>query len=296
MPKITVLVTFYDRERYLEKCLESLKVQTFKDFKAILLDDGSTDGSRAIAQKFCDSDCRFMLLGDKHIGFPQIKNFGLDNVDTEYLIFLDSDDFVHPRWLEYLYKVARATDADISACAYHRFWPISEQDVLRRLMNNPRLTFSLHEWDKMNLLLYHGCCVFMWNKLFRTKLFDGLRFEDVIALSDLRICGELFERANYVTFIRSPLIFYRQHDESMGATTRAMGIEYYRYRFESFIKLYTPIWDKYPQTHARIREIFEAELRMASSHLGEDVAVPLAKMPFVDMVLKAKIDYPYVVI
>ena len=136
----------------------------------------------------------------------------------------------------------------------------------------------------------------MWNKLFRTKLFDGLRFEDVIALSDLRICGELFERANYVTFIRSPLIFYRQHDESMGATTRAMGIEYYRYRFESFIKLYTPIWDKYPQTHARIREIFEAELRMASSHLGEDVAVPLAKMPFVDMVLKAKIDYPYVVI
>lgn len=293
---ITVIVTFYNREKYLNACLESLQNQTYADFKALLLDDGSTDRSRSIAESFCKADNRFALLGKEHIGFPKSKNLGLDNVTTKYVTFLDSDDIAHPDWLNHMHSIAKLTNSDITACGYERFYDVTIDHVHASLKRKRSMSFSYHDWDKMNLLLASKCKVFMWNKLFNSKLFDGLRFEDVIALSDLRLIGKLFDRANYVTFIEAPLIFYRKHDASIGAVTMSMGIDYWRYRFESFVKTYMPIWDKYQQTRAKIKRILNAELNLVEKRIGIEGKEELSKLPFVKMALESDLNFPDIIV
>ena len=86
---ISVIVPFYNTEKYLEECLASVRGQTFSDFECLMIDDGSTDNSRVIAQSFANADGRFKLLNKEHVGFPEAKNIGLDNAQGEYIAFLD---------------------------------------------------------------------------------------------------------------------------------------------------------------------------------------------------------------
>ena len=96
---ISVIITIYNREKFLEECLQSLKNQTYKNFEAIMFDDGSTYNSLEIARKYQKEDNRFKLIASEHVGFPEAKNIGLRSVNGDFIIFLDSDDSVYPQWL-----------------------------------------------------------------------------------------------------------------------------------------------------------------------------------------------------
>ena len=115
---ISIIVPFYNTEKYFEKCLSSIKAQTFSTFECLLIDDGSTDMSREIAQKYIEEDSRFILLNNKHIGYPACKNLGLDKAKGEYVCFIDSDDFVEKYHLENLYNAISSTDSDIASCGF----------------------------------------------------------------------------------------------------------------------------------------------------------------------------------
>lgn len=282
-PDITVIVTFYNREQYLKQCLESLRNQTYVGFKALLLDDGSTDRSLQIANEFATIDSRFIVSSTSHIGFPLTKNRGLDMVITPYLIFLDSDDVVHVDWLQQLHTAALITQADITACTYRKFTNAQSRALQQWQHLSTTLSFTDCSQDKMLLLLDPRCKTYMWNKLFKSELFTDLRFEDVIALSDLRLCGILFERAKRIVFIDNPLVFYRQHDTSMCTTTRDHSFDYWNYRFDSFIQLYTPLWNSYPETKCRIQSILKFELKLAAQWLTPTEVQNLAQKPFIKM-------------
>ena len=95
---ISVVVPIYNVERYLHRALESLLSQTYKDWEAILVDDGSTDGSGRIADEYAGRDPRFKVIHKTNGGLSDSRNTGLELVEGEYLIFLDSDDFLHPQF------------------------------------------------------------------------------------------------------------------------------------------------------------------------------------------------------
>ena len=88
---ISIIVTCYNREKYIKECLESVKNQTYTNFECIIVDDGSTDSSRSIIETYLD-DPRFKYYPIDHVGFPEAKNVGLSKVTGAYTIFLDSDD------------------------------------------------------------------------------------------------------------------------------------------------------------------------------------------------------------
>ena len=117
---ISIIITIYNSEKYLKDCLESVINQVYKDYEVIMVNDGSTDDSRAIAVSYT-SDSRFHLIDSTHVGFPQAKNIGLSNVHGDYIIFLDSDDVAHPQWLSLLYKAISENNADIAYCSYNKF-------------------------------------------------------------------------------------------------------------------------------------------------------------------------------
>ena len=103
MPKYSIIVPVYNTEKYLEKCIESLRKQTYTDFEVILVDDCSTDGSYDICKNISECDNRFKVIRQKeNKGQSAARNLGLDNICGEYVIFVDSDDYVETDFLEAL--------------------------------------------------------------------------------------------------------------------------------------------------------------------------------------------------
>ena len=112
---ISVIVPVYNVEEYLEECLESIRQQTFTTFEVILVNDGSTDGSQAICEHFCQTDKRFRLINQKNQGQSVARNHGEKESIGEYIIFVDSDDVVSLGLLEQLMKYM-SNGIDIVEC------------------------------------------------------------------------------------------------------------------------------------------------------------------------------------
>lgn len=100
-PQITVLVPVYNVERYLRECLDSIRAQTFVDFEAICINDGSTDASRDIIQEYLDTDARFRVIDKPNSGYGASMNMGLDAARGSYIAILESDDLYMPTALEH---------------------------------------------------------------------------------------------------------------------------------------------------------------------------------------------------
>lgn len=113
MPTISVVIPVYNVERYLRRCLDSVMQQTFSDWEAVCVNDGSSDGSRAILQEFADRDSRFRIIDKENGGVSDARNVGVANALGEYVIFLDSDDLIHPQTMEISYALSQRDSSDI---------------------------------------------------------------------------------------------------------------------------------------------------------------------------------------
>ena len=108
MPKISVIVPIYNVEKYLRRCVDSILNQTFSDFELILVDDGSPDNCGKICDEYAVKDRRIVVIHQKNGGLSTARNAGIDwafvNSNSQYLSFIDRDDWVHPDFLEFLYR------------------------------------------------------------------------------------------------------------------------------------------------------------------------------------------------
>lgn len=118
-PAISVIVPVYNAEAYLEKSINSLLAQTFKDFELLLVDDGSTDASGELCDAFAQADTRVRVFHKTNEGVSATRQFGLEQARGEYTIHADPDDWVEPDMLEKLYTKAKAEDADMVICDYY---------------------------------------------------------------------------------------------------------------------------------------------------------------------------------
>lgn len=116
--KISIIIPIYNVEKYLRRCLDSVKNQTFQDWQAICIDDGSPDKSGEIADEYAQQDKRFIVVHKKNMGVSSARNDGIKLVKSEYVIFLDSDDCIHPQTLEILYNFAIKYSVDIVSFRY----------------------------------------------------------------------------------------------------------------------------------------------------------------------------------
>ena len=149
MAKISVIVPVYKVEPYLRRCVDSILAQTFADFELILVDDGSPDNCGAICDEYAHKDSRVHVIHQENGGLSAARNAGIDwvfaNSDSEWLNFVDSDDWVHPQMLEQLYRAVIEHDVNVSICGYRetngeaiwvgnekfssRLWPVQQYYV-----------------------------------------------------------------------------------------------------------------------------------------------------------------------
>lgn len=167
-PLITIIVPIYNAENYLLDCLTSISAQTYKNFEAILVNDGSTDRSQEIAQQFCDKEHRFKLISQANAGVAAARNVALLAAQGEYIIHTDSDDLMAQRSLELLHNSIVENNTNIAVGAYIK-------------KNGPVEEFNNYsECNRENFIhniltnKYRGT---LWDKLISKKLCNGIYFE-----------------------------------------------------------------------------------------------------------------------
>lgn len=244
-PEVSVIVPFYGVEEYLAECLDSLLAQTFDDFEAILVDDGSLDGSRRIADEYAARDPRLRVVARPNGGLGAARNTGVREAKGRYLTFVDSDDVVPPHALGVLVASARQSGSDIVCGSVERFdsrnsWAPSWVDEVHRTR---RTGIVLDDFLPLLRNLY------TWNKLFRRDFYtaQGLSFREGVAYEDQPIVTELFAAARSIDVLPDIVYRYRQRDDrsSISQQTASLKdlrdrIEAWRVSAESFRRILSP--------------------------------------------------------
>ncbi|MDE6290351.1 MAG: glycosyltransferase [Muribaculaceae bacterium] len=205
METISVIIPVYNAERWLRDALASLQAQSYADFEAILVDDGSTDCSAAICKEFCGEDVRFRLVSQPNAGVSAARNSGLDRARGEWIAFMDADDVMPPDALAVLMDNAVKSGAGIVAGRYVREIPERVPKGEGHSMTVPSDTAILIGLYQKRIL-NSPCGV-----LYRTSVFSGgrpLRFRNC-RYEDLDIFYQAFERTDKVCILDRTVYFYR---------------------------------------------------------------------------------------
>lgn len=127
--KISVIVAVYNIEAYLEKCVRSLRNQTYRNLQIILVDDGATDGCPAICDRLAEEDGRIQVIHKKNGGLSDARNAGIAAADGEYIAFVDGDDWIETDMYEKLLSAARQFDTPLAVCRYRKIYRNREVDA-----------------------------------------------------------------------------------------------------------------------------------------------------------------------
>lgn len=211
---ISVIIPVFNVVEFLPACLDSVIAQTFRDFELLLVDDGSTDGSGDICDDYACRDPRVSVLHQTNSGPSAARNAALDVAKGDYVAFIDSDDEIHPRYLDILYRYIVQDDADIAQVPYQILdaQVRSSQRSRRQTMplsEHPKVVTLTGEEALMEMLYQRGTADSSPCKLFRRSLFDALRFpEDYRVYEDLYLMAQLYSHVRKMVWIDLPMYFY----------------------------------------------------------------------------------------
>ena len=206
MPKISVIVPVYNVEAYLERSLNSLKNQTFKDLEFIIVDDGSTDGSAKIIKEFVKSDKRFSYHKKKNGGLSDARNYGMKYATGKYLAFLDSDDYIDLDLYEKMYEKAVETKADVVEADFIWEYPNKQVKDISKVTDLGRLLVDIR--------------VVAWNKLYKKSLIDkiGVKFSKGLRYEDVDWCYKIVPYIKTFASVHGTYIHYIQRPNSIANT------------------------------------------------------------------------------
>ena len=207
---VSIIVPIYNVENYLERCLNTLKNQTYKNLDIILVNDGSKDNFEAIAKKFLDDE-RFHLYSKENGGLSDARNYGMKYAKGKYICFIDSDDYIELDYIEVLLKNMVEKNADISICNfYYEF----NENLDKRDQRSGIYTFSNIDSIK-EIYKFDSYGVGVWNKLFKIELFEGIQFPYGKISEDYYVMYKIFYKANLVVYDTKPLYHYIQRTNSI---------------------------------------------------------------------------------
>lgn len=233
MPKVSVIVPFYNAKIYLKKCLDSLLNQTLKDIEIILVNDGSTDGSEDIVKEYLH-DKRLKLVNKENGGQGSARNFGLSLATGKYICFLDSDDFADIKMCENMYK-ASLCKYDIVVCDYF----ITNQEG-----NDSYITILKRDSGKLDNYEYFFTGACPWNKLYKKTFLDKINFKfpEGIIYEDFAVIPTLSLYNPQIYYLKEAFVHYVQSDNS------TMRVNEYKEKHEDIFKAVNYLCNSLKQT------------------------------------------------
>lgn len=218
MKLLSVIVPIYNTQKYLEQCLLSIQKQTYKELQVICIDDGSTDQSGKIADKFASEDKRFQVIHQENKGESVARNRGLEMAKGEYITFVDCDDWIEKEMYKKLIDAIEKENADMSIGSWFLdkeeiSTPIKNEERVDIILDNKKLLRCIYERDRYRAFAY------IWDKIYRRELFDEtngqLRFDENLSMgADVLILGQLALKAQKSVYTDIPFYHYRQRQQS----------------------------------------------------------------------------------
>ncbi len=205
--EVSIIVPVYNTELYLKRCIDSILAQTFSNFELILVDDGSTDGSSNICKDYVEEDNRVKYYYQNNQGASMARNHGIDICNGSYITFIDSDDWVDVDYIETMMKAVGT--ADIVQVGNHVY--TSDGLMNRGDQNNDSLEAKMDGYSLSKYLLegkYQSGGV-PWGKLFKTSLWQDIRFPNIHRFEDVAVLYKLYWKANSIINISSAKYCYR---------------------------------------------------------------------------------------
>lgn len=201
--KLSIIVPVYNVKQYLDKCILSILNQNFKDFELLFIDDGSTDGSGDICDKWAYKDDRIKVVHKTNGGLSDARNIGIRKSSGEYIGFCDSDDWIELDMFNELISEALANDADISICRLQRV--SSEGEVIEVIGYEGHNIFD-RDTAMKEVLRDEPLPSYAVNKIYRRNLFEGIEYPLNRYFEDTATTYKLISRANKV--VTTPYIGY----------------------------------------------------------------------------------------
>ncbi|MGN0347076.1 MAG: glycosyltransferase [Lachnospiraceae bacterium] len=249
---ISVIVPVYNAEKYLDACVESILAQDYKDFELLLVDDGATDASGIICDRWCEKDNHIRVFHRENGGAAKARNFGVSMAGGEYVAFVDSDDVIAKSYLKTLQQLAEKTAADIAVCGFVRVFPDGKETKLmdeakdKSVVTGPEKTTDVTGPEKttgmnctegilvmtgpeaMERLLYQRDFMSVpWGMISRKALWDEVAFPEGTKAEDMGTIYRLFAKAKTLVYTGAPLYeYYQRADNTIFSTSRERNVDY----------------------------------------------------------------------
>lgn len=200
--KLSVIVPIFNVEKYLDKCLDSLNTQIFRDFEVLLINDGSTDNSKNIALKYVEKNDQFKYFEKPNGGLSDARNYGVKFASGDFLAFIDSDDYVDKYMFEKMINKQLESNSEIVVCdMYYEY----ENGTLKYTKSGDFNLISAKD-DLNTININNSAC----NKIFKKSLFDNILFPVGKWYEDLFTIPIILYRANRISRLPEPMYYYLQ--------------------------------------------------------------------------------------
>lgn len=206
--KISIIVPVYNVEKYIIKCLESVKRQSFDNFECLIIDDGSKDNSIELAEKYVKDDNRFKIYHKENGGLSDARNYGINLSKGEYLFFLDSDDYIADTLLADAYQMAKKHDSDI-VCFDMMY--VYEDGRDNEISSGGDFEVTSYQENKSLIFINNSAN----NKLYKRRFLEDKRFIKGMWYEDLAVVPTWLARANNVSHVGKALYYYVQRSGSI---------------------------------------------------------------------------------
>lgn len=196
--EITIIITAFNAEEYISRCIESILNQTYKPIKIVIINDGSTDGTLNILQKYLE---QITIYNTENKGVANARNLGIEKCNTKYFMFADADDYLEPNAVELLLKELQASNSDMVMGS-----------ISHCLEEKIELTDNKYEY-----LFNHKIEYFMvpWNKLYKTTLFEDLKYPNLKLAEDECLIHHILSKCKKVVIIPDVTYNYTQNPNSL---------------------------------------------------------------------------------
>lgn len=234
---VSVIIPVYKVEKYLSKCVESVLSQTYRNLQIILVDDGSPDRCGAMCDDYAERDTRIEVIHKANGGLASARNAGLKSAKGEWIVWVDSDDWIEEDMVEYLLKGVIQNQADVAVCGRYEVYTKKKykfgvskvsvstpEEVLRMLL------------DTQNRQIEN----FVWDKMWRKSLYEGILFPEGKVFEDFFVTFRLLERANVIACLPDAKYYYFQRPgsimQNMSLINKLNRYEAAQTRYDGMIK------------------------------------------------------------
>lgn len=239
---VSVVIPVYNSEKYLEACLDSIVNQTYRNLEIILVDDGSTDSSGSICEKYAQNDSRITVIHKQNGGNGDARNEGYKHTKGKWLVMVDNDDLLHVQQIEVLVRIANEKNADVVVGNYRAISDDETPDdkvITEEVYQKAEVLTPEHLNNAEFIKKRSTVLTTPWSKIWKRSLYENILFPKKSKHDDTWTTWKAYEKAKRVVFVDEVVHYWRNNPESFGRVfdlSHLEGIDAYAEQLDYFIR------------------------------------------------------------